>query len=388
VSAVWKDRLARGGLNIGAALLGLAVAALLISLILLLRGNDPIESLKVMVDYASQPTSTAGIINQAIPYYIAAIAVAIGFRMNIFNIGIDGQYRLAVMVAAIVAGNVALPNGLSQIVTIVVAMLVGGLWASIAAILKVTRGVSEVISTIMLNFIATAVVAYLLRPDKFGIQKGNDIATKEIPGSGQIVGLAFPGTDRKIYGLIILAVIVGVLYQVVISRTRFGFDLRATGRSESAAAASGVKVKRMVLITMIGSGAIAGLVGLPNLLGESHAYTLNFPAGIGFTGIAIALLGRNNPIAIVFASLLWAFLDQSNIVLDLYDVPKEITQILQGVVVLSVVITYEVVRRFATRLQQSRVGRELAAPPPPTPPPAASSPAPPSSAPKTLEGPA
>ena len=367
MSAVWKERLTRGGLNIGAAVIGLLVAALLISIILLSRGNNPGEALKVMAQYGLQNRdSLAGIINQAIPYYIAAIAVAIGFRMNLFNIGVDGQYRLAVMVAAIVAGNVALPNGLAQVVTILVAMVVGGLWAAIPALLKAYRGVSEVISTIMLNGIATGVVAYLLRPSIFGVQKGNALGTKEIPGSGQIVGLPLvPGTDRKIYGLIVVAILVGVLYQVVVSRTRFGFDLRAAGRSESAAAASGVNVRKMVMLTMIGSGAIAGLVGLPNLLGDSHQYSQNFPAGIGLTGIGIALIGRNNPVAIVFASLLWAFLDQSNIVLDLYDIPKEITQILQGVVVLSVVITYELVRRFALTRQQKRVGRELAAPPPP-----------------------
>lgn len=368
MSTVWKERLTRGGLNIGAAIIGLAVAALLISLILLARGNDPTQALSVMVEYGTTRDSIAGIINQAVPYYIAAIAVAIGFRMNLFNIGIDGQYRLAAMVAAVFAGNVVLPNGIAQIATILVAMLVGGAWAAIPALLKAYRGVSEVISTIMLNAIATGVVAYLLRPSNFGVQRGNDIGTKPIPGSGQIVGLPLvPGTDRKVYGLIIVALLVGVLYQVIISRTRFGFDLRAAGRSESAAAASGVNVRKMVIVTMIGSGAIAGLVGLPNLLGESHQYSLNFPAGIGLTGIGIALIGRNNPLAIVFASLLWAFLDQSNIVLDLYDIPKEITQILQGVVVLSVVVTYELVRRFALTRQQKRVGRQLAAgaPPPP-----------------------
>ncbi len=368
MSTAWKERLARGGLNIGAAVIGLVVAALLISVILLARGNNPGQALSVMFDYGiKNRDSLAGIVNQAIPYYIAAIAVAIGFRMNLFNIGIDGQYRLAAMVAAVFAGNVVLPNGLAQVVTILLAMVVGAAWAAIPALLKAYRGVSEVISTIMLNSVATGLVAYLLRPDKFGVQRGNDIGTKPIPGSGQIVGLPLiPGTDRRIYGLLVVAIIVGVLYQFVISRTRFGFDLRAAGRSESAAAASGVNVRRMVITTMIGSGAIAGLVGLPNLLGESHQYSLNFPAGIGLTGIGIALIGRNNPIAIVFASLLWAFLDQSNIVLDLYDIPKEITQILQGVVVLSVVVTYELVRRFAVTRQQKRVGRQLAAPPPPS----------------------
>lgn len=365
-----SERLARGGLQIGAAVLGLAVAALITAIILLASGYDPVFALTQMVDFGTQPASVAGIINSATTYYIAAVAVAIGFRMNLFNIGVDGQYRLAAMLAAAFGGAVPLPNGLRQLAIIVVAMLVGGMWAGIAAILKVTRGVSEVISTIMLNFIATGLVAYLLNTKRLGYLSpgSNNIGTKPIPTSGQIVGInLIPSANRLIYGLIVLAVLVGVLYQFVVSRTRFGFDLRASGRSETAAAASGVNVKRMVLTTMVISGAVAGLVGMPNLLGESHQYSLNFPSGLGFTGIAIALLGRNNPLGIAFGALLWAFLDQSALILDLNSIPKEIVLILQGVVVLSVVVTYELVRRFAITRQQRRVGRALAAPAPDAP---------------------
>ena len=127
----------------------------------------------------------------------------------------------------------------------------------------------------------------------------------------------------------------GVAFHVIINRTRFGFDLRATGRSASAAQASGVNVKRMIVITLLLSGAMAGLVGMPALLGDSHSYSsITFQTGLGFTGIAIALLGRNNPVGIAFAALLWAFLDQSAQILDINNIPKEIVQITQGVVVL------------------------------------------------------
>jgi general nucleoside transport system permease protein len=115
------------------------------------------------------------------------------------------------------------------------------------------------------------------------------------------------------------------------------------------------------------SGAVAGLVGMPQLLGQAYSYSLDFPAGLGFTGIAIALLGRNNPVGIAFAAILWAFLDQSAQILDLNGIPKEIVQITQGVVVLSVVIAYELVRRWALVHQQRTVGKALAAPADPTP---------------------
>jgi ABC-type uncharacterized transport system permease subunit len=161
--------------------------------------------------------------------------------------------------------------------------------------------------------------------------------------------------------MIVLAAAVGVGYWWMLGRTRFGFDVRASGLSPTAASASGINAKRMVLLVMLLSGALAGLIGMPQLLGASYTYNLDFPAGLGFTGIAIALLGRNSPVGIVFGSLLWAFLDVSRQILDLTGVSKEIVTIMQGVAVLSVVIAYELVRRYGIAAQQREVGRQLAA---------------------------
>ena len=243
-------------------------------------------------------------------------------------------------------------------------MLVGAVWAGIAGFLKVTRGVSEVISTIMLNAIATAVVAYLLNPARLAVSVAgsNNIGTAPITEGGQIPGFDYPGSSSKIFGLILLAALVGFLYWFMLNRTRFGFDLKATGLSESAAVASGVNVKKMIVATMLLSGAAAGLVGMPQLLGSSYSYALDFPSGLGFTGIAIALLGRNHPVGMAFAALLWGVLDQTSNVLDISGVPKEIVVIMQGVIVLSVVIAYELVRRSRLRLEQREVGKALGAP--------------------------
>ncbi|MGH8861643.1 MAG: ABC transporter permease [Jatrophihabitantaceae bacterium] len=360
-----RDRLNRLGLSLIAVAVAAAFAAAVTSVILLVRGDSPTFVISQMWDFGTQASSELTIVNQATVYYFSAVAVAIGFRMNLFNIGVDGQYRLAAMLAGAFGGAVALPTGLRQIATILVAMAVGAAWAGLVAILKVARGVSEVISTIMLNFIATGLIAFLMRTT-FGHRAGqsNDVTTTPIPKSGQVGGLdLISGSGGKVYGLIILAAAVGIGFQFLVSRTRFGFDLRAAGRSLSAARASGVNVKRMIVVALLLSGATAGLVGMPALLGDSHSYSsITFQSGLGFTGIAIALLGRNNPLGIAFASLLWAFLDQSSLILDLNGIPKEIVQITQGVVVLSVVVAYEVVRRTALRAQQRRVGRALAAP--------------------------
>ena len=243
-------------------------------------------------------------------------------------------------------------------------MLVGALWAGLAALLKATRGISEVISTIMLNFVATGVVAYLLTPGRLAVsvQGSNNIGTRPIPASAQVPGLPFPGASSTVFGFVIVAVLAGVGYTVLVNRTRFGFELRATGMASAAAVANGINAKRMTITTMLLSGAVAGLVGMPQLLGASYSYSLDFPTGLGFTGVAIALLGRNNAVGMALASLLWAFLDQSSLILDLDGIPKEIVVITQGVVVIFVVITYEVMRRRAVVQQQRQVRQDPAAP--------------------------
>jgi simple sugar transport system permease protein len=283
--------------------------------------------------------------------------------MNLFNIGVDGQYRVAVFAAAVFAGQGWLPGWLNILASLLIAMVAGGLWASIAAYLKVKRGVSEVISTIMLNAIATGVVSWLLVKVANREEGSNAIQTKTIPESSQLEGFKLiPGATNRVYTLIVLAIIVGFLYWFVLGKTRFGFDLRATGRSESAAVASGVDVPRMVVTAMIASGALAGLVGIPLLFGQDHNYGTTFQSGLGFAGIAIALLGRNNPVGIAFASLLWAFLDvQSNALQIQANVAQELVNIIQGVILFAVVIAYELIRRADKRLEQTRVARELAA---------------------------
>ncbi|GAA2993771.1 ABC transporter permease [Streptosporangium longisporum] len=352
-----------GLLSLVAPVTAIVFAALVTMVILGLIGAPPVDTLVAMGEYAVRPRSIVLTLNAATYFYLSALAVAIGFKMNLFNIGVDGQYRLAALTAAAVGGAVALPAPLHVALIIFVAVLVGAGWAAIAGLLKVRRGVSEVISTIMLNAIATALGSWLLNKERLAVEVAgsNNIGTKPIPASGQVPGLAIvSGTQTKVFGLILLSIAMGVLFHVVINRTRFGFDLRATGRSEPAAVASGVNVKRMILVSMILSGAVAGLVGMPQLLGSSYSYSLDFPTGLGFTGIAIALLGRNHPVGIAFGALLWAFLNTSAGILQLKKISPDIVNIMQGVIVLSVIVAYELVHRYQVAAEQRRVSRQMA----------------------------
>ncbi|MBL7515276.1 ABC transporter permease, partial [Frankia sp. CN4] len=352
------------GAALAAPLLALVTAVTVTVLVLVGSGSDPLDVLDTMVTYAERPRSQTLMVNSAVTYYFSAVAVAIGFRMNLFNIGVDGQYRLAALLAAAAAAAISLPPVLHVAVTLLIAMGVGALWAAVAALLKVYRGVSEVISTIMLNFIATALIAYLLAPGRLAVRTpgSNNIGTETIPASGQVPGISLvPDSPLRVYGLAILAVVVGVGYWFLLSRTRFGFDLRAAGTSEDAARSSGVRVGRMIIIAMLLSGAVAGLVGMPQLLGASHTFAIDFPAGLGFTGIAIALLGRNHPVGIAIGALLFGFLDNAATSLELQGVSRDIVRVTQGVIVLSVVVAYELVRRLRTRAEQREVARRLSA---------------------------
>ena len=348
-------------LALSAPILALLAAFLITSLVLLAAG-DPVVEVWDQLLSVPETRNLGNIIDNATVLYLSGLAAAIGFRMNLFNIGVDGQYRIAGFVAAVVAGEAWLPGYLNTVLAILCAMAVGAVWAGIAGVLRATRGVSEVISTIMLNAIATALVAYLLRKAAVRTEGSNIVATKTIPEDGWVPNITISEGPPvvQVYGFVIGAVIAGFLFWFVLNKTRFGFDLRATGQSTTAAIASGVSVTKMTIMAMMLSGAVAGLVGLPILLGSAHSYGSTFQSGLGFAGIAIALLGRNNAVGIGIGALLFAYLDeQSNPLQILVDVSPDIVAITQGVIVLTVVISYEIVRRYGVRLEQQSVARAL-----------------------------
>ncbi|TNC36512.1 ABC transporter permease [Mumia zhuanghuii] len=336
---------------IAAPVLAIVFALLVTSIVIQISGGSAMDFIEIIFSWPSDRL-LVNITNQAVMIYLAALAAAVGFRMNLFNIGIEGQYRVAGYAAAVVAGAAILPGFLNVALAILAAIAVGAAWAGIAAVLRVTRGVSEVISTIMLNAIAVTLTGYLLHT--YGIRKGDSRQTTAIPESSQVPGWnPFSEGSSEIWSLGLLAVIAGVAFWLVLNKTRFGFDLRATGQSETAAVASGVSTKKMTLIAMLISGGIAGLVWLPSLFGGAHYYGSTFQTGLGFTGIAVALLGRNRALPIAFAALLFAFLNaQSNRLTIEAGISVEVIQITQGVIVLAVVIAYELVRRYRVHAEE------------------------------------
>jgi simple sugar transport system permease protein len=230
-------------------------------------------------------------------------------------------------------------------------------------VLKVTRGVNEVVSTIMLNFIATGITAYLLsvylRDRDVELQSETELLDRSawLPSLNRMFSWIGYDLGPTLQGFIVVAVLTGIVFYLLIYRTRFGFDLRASGANPRAALSSGVHPKAMIMKTIVLSGAIAGLAGMGPLLSEIHKYGDTFPVFLGFTGISVALLGRNHPAGIAAAAVVWAGIEQAARGLPDVGIPQEIGRIIQGTLLLSAVIAFEVVRRYG----QAAEVREAAA---------------------------
>ncbi len=332
-------------ITLAGSLLALVIAFAICGVFLALIGHNPLSVYRQMLNYDISRDSFLDATRRAVPLMLSATAVAIGFKMGLFNIGVEGQTRLAVLLTAAIAAQVRLPAILHVTFCLVLAMVVGAVWAGVAGLLKVKRGVNEVISTIMLNYIAIGLASWMF--DTYFVIGADtlNVKTKELPSTAW-----FPELIKgKLTGFIVIALLVVVVFWVVVWKTKFGFHLRASGANPGAARVAGVNPARMVMISMLLSGAVAGLVGMPGLLGDSHAYRRGLAEGYGFDGIAVALLGRNHPFGIVVSAILFGFLDHSSGILQVNSIPRSIIDIIKGVTVLAVVIVNEALKRWHNR---------------------------------------
>lgn len=339
---------------VGPPVAALLLAAAVAGLILLVSGADPLAAFGNVWEYGSRLETLLESLNRATPLYISGIAFAIAMRMNLFQIGVEGQYILAAFMAAYVGAAVGpLFPPLHIAIILLTAMAVGAAWAGLAGLMKVTRNVHEVISTIMLNAIAVAgVVSFLLGRWAIPLES-LDTRLADIPETGWFPSLNpvvewFTRDIRRVdlTSFILVAAVVGVVYHLLVNRTRLGYDLRATGVNPWAAEASGVPPKRTIMLAMLLSGAAAGLVGMADLLGDQYFYSLRFPQGLGFTGIAVALVGRNHAVGAAFAAFAFGWLERASGVLEVRgDAPREVVTIMVGVVILFAVIAYALAQR-------------------------------------------
>lgn len=332
-------------------IISVALALLVTTLFLELSGFSAISAYQVMWEYGTEPASLVASLNKAVPLYLSAVAGAFAVRMGLFNIGVDGQYRLAALAGAVAAASIPLPLYLRLPLAMLVACSVGALWALIPALLRVYRGVNEVITSILLNAVATTVVAILLA-DVFRSGSGQNTGTAVIDEGGRMPILLDLGIGNRtaISGFLVVAIIVGILYYLVMNRSVFGFTMRVAALSPDAAESSGISVKKRIIIAMLASGAIAGLIGLPHVLGSAYRYDGTMPMDLMFTGLAATLLGRSHPIGMAVGAFVLAFVERSSQVLGLVQLPTEVGRVFMAVILIASAVGYWISERGDKRL--------------------------------------
>ncbi|WP_088280646.1 ABC transporter permease [Ideonella sp. A 288] len=334
----WADLLLLPALNLLAALLAAAVVVAAV-------GQSPVEVLQVLVKGAfGSPRGLSYTLAYATTFVFTGLAVAVAFHGGLFNIGGEGQALMGGLGTGLVALWLAphLPA-----IAVLPLMLLGGVlfgmaWALVPGYLQAWRGSHVVINTIMFNFLASALVAYLLvgrlkAPGGMAVESATFAPSAKLPGLHEALGwlgIAWPSTPLNLSVFLALAAAVGVW--VFLWRSRAGYRLRATGSSASAAAYAGIEPRRQVLVAMGLSGGLAGLVGMNEIAGINGRILLDFVAGAGFTGIAVSLMGRNHPVGIVLASVLFGALFQggAEVAFEVSGFTRDMVVMLQGFIVL------------------------------------------------------
>ncbi|HEY7477214.1 MAG TPA: ABC transporter permease [Actinomycetota bacterium] len=361
-----SDRLERIAGQALALLASLLIALLLGAVLIVAYGESPAQVYGAIWEFSFGSVSNFGyVLAIATPLIFSALAVAVCFKGGLFNIGVEGQYLVAMVAAAWAALNLDfLPGGLHVVGVLVVASLGGMIWAAVPGVLKVKTGAHEVVTTIMMNGIAVSFLAWAvnfpLKAQEIPAGQNVDLRTDVFPDSALVgdIGTTF-GVSRGAHlsWLLLLAIAASIVVWFLLRRTRLGYEARAVGSSPGSARAGGISIGGTQIKLFLISGALAGLVGMQQILADRGYLGLNYVAVLGFTGIAVAFLGQNNPIGIIFAAILWAVLSRGEVALQIEtEVPREFVIILQGILILSVVITYQIAKRRLAARQLQRAG--------------------------------
>ncbi len=312
--------------------LGPLVAAFAVAaLVLLAAGHNPFEVYVLLAAEAfGSSRRIAATLSAATPLILTGLATAVAFRAGAFNVGVEGCIFVGGLAAAYVGFTFAgLPAALLLPAALAAAVVVGSLWMLVPGLLKARLDVDEVVTTLMLNFIAISLTAWLVNGPLLAPGSANS-ATPMIADAARLPRLMPPSTLNA--GFLIAIALLG-LYALWGSRTALGFETRLTGMNPRFAIASGIDVPMLVIKMMLLSGAIGGLAGGIHALGNVGRFVAGFSPGYGFTGIAVALLGRGSALGIFLAALFFGALANAGATIQFFsDVPIEIVDILQGTV--------------------------------------------------------
>jgi general nucleoside transport system permease protein len=337
-----KPHLQQNMLSLAAALFA---SSLVCGLLIFVLGENPLTIAGILLEGAfGSITGWCYTFFYATPLIFTGLAVAVAMWGGLFNIGAEGQLYIGALAAVYVGiAGATLSGWLLIPLCIGAAISAGGLWGGTAGYLKAKFQAHEVISTIMLNFIALGIVGWLASGPLHS--PGDQIPQTGFIGEGARlprISALFPSLPASLplNFSFLLALIVAVWVWYLGSRTRFGLAVRAIGHNPDAARALGIQVRRTMILTMALAGALAGMVAVNEILGFRYRFLDNFSPGYGFTGIAVALLGRNHPAGIVAAAIMFGALMRGGLLVDIFSdtITKDLVVIFQGIIILAVVM--------------------------------------------------
>lgn len=347
-------------------LLNVTAAFVISGLVVLAIGENPIEAVQVLIGGALGNLEGIGFtLYYATSFIFSGLAVALCFHAGLFNIGVEGQAYVAGLGAALVALYAPLPGYSLVVAAIVAAALFGAAFAAIPGYLQAKRDSHIVITTIMFNYIASALMGYLL-VNRLKSPTQMNPETVQFPLGGTVpqwhellrgLGVDWPVTPLNLTFL--LALIAAVVVWALIWRTRLGYEIRAVGVNPSAALYGGISPARITIVSTLLSGALAGGLAVNVILGEEHRLILEFTAGFGFVGIAVALMGRAHPAGIVLAAILFGMLYQggAELAFDKPKISRDMIVAIQGLVVLFAGALEHVFRKPVAVLLARRVSQ-------------------------------
>ncbi|MFT7058526.1 MAG: simple sugar transport system permease protein [Pseudorhodobacter sp.] len=325
-------------------LISLLLAAIISAGVILAIGGSPWEAVTTMVDGAlGSPYAWGYTLYYATSFIFTGLAVTIAFHAGMFNIGGEGQAQLGGLGVAVMLLYIPWPHWTIALVAAMLgAALFGAVWAAIPAYLQARRGSHIVITTIMFNYIAAALLVYLLVNVMIDPKGGGNPATVFFPEATHlprfdeipILNLLF---TKKVPANVTFFIAVAACFVIwkLLWQTRLGYQIRAFGKSEPAAVYAGISPYKIIMVAMILSGGLAGLMAINNVMGESGRLLNNSAEGAGFIGIAVALMGRNHPFGVFLAAILFGFLYQGGAELGMWtNIPIELRTVVQGLVIL------------------------------------------------------
>jgi simple sugar transport system permease protein len=336
-------------------LIAVLAAFIIGGVVILVIGDSPFEVYRLLLTSAFGLYDALGnftfdnwgyTLFYATPLIFTGLAVALAFKCGLLNIGAEGQLYVGAFAAAWVGITLATwPGAVLVPLSLLAAIAAGAAWGAIPGILKARFGSHEVINTIMLNFIAVGLLSYLTQNY---YKEAGDPIMQTVPIAGQAhvarmhtllqpLGIPFP-QRIPLNIAFLLALLACFLVWVFLWRTKWGYEIRAVGSSPAASEYGGISVRRQIVLAMALSGALAGMVGINEVLGYRYRYYHDFSPGYGFTGIAVALLGRNHPVGIVLAAILFGALFRGGLFVDIFTVKvsKDLVQVLQAIIILFV----------------------------------------------------